>query len=366
MAEEKLYASLFCLLRMGLWEQHREDAAQHLPLSPATWESLYQLAINHTVEGVVFDGIQQLPATLLPPKQLLLRWTVRMDTIERRNKWMNQIIAAQARFFSRQGIVAVMLKGQGLANCYANPARRICGDIDWYLPVRADQDKLYRILLEQGTKAERDAGFSFSFLWDNCETEVHQRLFDLHNPFMQGYLRNLEDQQQPAQQSLRLAGQDVVLPAPLLTFIQVNAHILKHLLSFGIGMRQLCDSARICYHYSREIDGEHLQQIYRKLGILKWINLLHVLLVKDIGLDPAYLPFPLDKTLDAGWMTREILTAGNFGFHDKRVDLEREEQTKQRVDSFKRWRRNFGLYLPYAPMETIFFPLVQYYSRLKR
>jgi hypothetical protein len=41
--------------------------------------------------------------------------------------------------------------------------------------------------------------------------------------------------------------------------LQVNAHILKHLLSFGIGIRQLCDAARLYKTYHNQVDGNVLK-----------------------------------------------------------------------------------------------------------
>ncbi|TDS13800.1 nucleotidyltransferase family protein [Sphingobacterium paludis] len=363
MSSEQIHDSFFCLLRLGLWEAATEPVDSFFPLSAQQWEKVFQLAVKQTVEGVLFEGVNKLPVALHPPKTLLLRWTVRVDAIERRNNWMNKIIAAQVRFFKTQNIHPILLKGQGLARCYPNPNVRVCGDIDWYVESKKNSKALFSMFQKQGLKPEAQAGFSFSFLWNNCDTEIHQRLLDLHNPFVKSFLKRLEKKEQLNRITLQVGEESVFLPSALLTYVQVNAHILKHLLSFGIGIRQLCDSARICFQYAHVIDGEELRQVYRKLGILKWIDLLHMLLVKYIGLEATSLPFPLPKNGQADWMMKEILVAGNFGFHDDRVDLAREDQTNQRVDSFKRWKNNFRRYIAYAPQETIFFPLVQFYSR---
>jgi len=363
MGAEQIHDAFFCLLRLGLWERTEEAADRYFPISAEHWEKVLQLAIKHTVEGILFDGLNKLPLALHPPKALLLRWTVRVDTIERRNLWMNKIIAAQARFFKTQNIQPILLKGQGLASCYPNPIHRICGDIDWYVKDKKSNKALFSILQEKQLKPETQAGFSFSFLWKNCDTEIHQRLLDVHNPFVKSYLTRFEEKERPLGISLEVDQEAVLLPSALLTYVQVNAHILKHLLSFGIGMRQLCDSARVCFQYANKIDGEDLRAVYRKLGILKWIDLLHILLVKYIGLETAKLPFPLPKNMQADWMMQEILLAGNFGFYDDRVDLAQEDKSNQRVDSFKRWKNNFRRYIAYAPQETLFFPLVHYYSR---
>lgn len=143
--------------------------------------------------------------------------------------------------------------------------------------------------------------------------------------------------------------------------LQVNAHILKHLLSFGIGIRQLCDAARLYKTYHNEVEGTVLKVVYTKLKIIKWIELLHEVLVKYIGLSKENLPFPLERNQSADWMMEEIWKSGNFGFHDERYQQEnsgKREGTKRRLWS------SFIKYVPYAPMEALSFPLVHFYSGL--
>jgi hypothetical protein len=61
------------------------------------------------------------------------------------------------------------------------------------------------------------------------------------------------------------------------------------------------------------------ESIYTKLKIIKWINLLHVVLVKYTGLPEEYLPFPTEINKSADWMMEEIWKSGNFGFHDESI-----------------------------------------------
>src|SRR5690606_29307272 len=203
-----------------------------------------------------------------------------------------------------------------------------------------------------GAKVSNMAGFSSEYLWQGIVVEHHQKMVDLHNPFLTRYLKNLETDfchrrvQQDGQ------GNALFLPAPMLMIVQVNAHILKHLLSFGLGIRQLCDSARVYCEFHNEVNGSELQTVYRRLGILKWIDLLHVILVKYIGLPKQYLPFELPEQLNADWMMDEIWRSGNFGFYDSG-----REQAVKRIWS------NMKKYMRYAPMEAISFPVMQFYSK---
>ncbi|MCT4137929.1 nucleotidyltransferase family protein [Elizabethkingia anophelis] len=360
MLEDKVAKAFFTLLRAGLWNKSI-DAIDCFPMSKAEWEALFRISVQQTVEGIVFDGIQMLSSGLLPPRELHIKWLVRVEKIEQRNRWMNNILAEQVVFFSKENIQPILLKGQGFAICYENPGRRVCGDIDWYFRTTDEFYKADKLLAKYGIVTEATAGYSSFYFWRDCEIDHHQKLFDIHNPFLSGYLQNLQKKEANFSIRTSIEKEEVILPSPLLQMLQVNAHILKHLLSFGIGIRQLCDAARLYKTYYGQVDGNTLKAVYTKLKIIKWINLLHVVLVKYTGLSEEYLPFPTEINKSADWMMEEIWKSGNFGFHDERYQKEssgKREGTKRRLWS------SFIKYVPYAPMEALSFPLVHFYSGL--
>lgn len=352
MCQNRIQTAFFALLRAGLWDRPIDDLSS-FPLSAGEWKTLYEKSKQQTVEAIVFDGLQQLDASFFPPRPLLLQWCVRVERIEQRNNWMNQILAEQNAVFTKHGLRAMLLKGQGLAHCYSQPRHRVCGDIDWCFRTKASYQAANEIVSSLGIEVKYVAGYSASYRWKGCEIEHHQRLFDLHNPFLKKYLRRLVLDKQVQNNTIEVFGTSLVVPAPILQILQVNAHILKHLLSFGVGMRQLCDAARLYAVYKAALDGDFLKNIYSKTNILKWVMLLHRLLVDYIGLPKADLPFSLPEGVKAHWMMEEIWKGGDFGFYNEQASGSR---AKQRLWS------NFKKYFPYAPMEAISFPLVHFYS----
>lgn len=122
--------ALLVLLRSGLWEREPDDLGC-FPLSDESWGRLYRLARQQTVTGVVFRGLQHLPDELLPPGPLLLRWAAEVDAIERRNRAVDAAVAELCSKFRANGLEPVLQKGQGVALCYADPALRESGDIDF-------------------------------------------------------------------------------------------------------------------------------------------------------------------------------------------------------------------------------------------
>ncbi|KEQ28182.1 hypothetical protein N180_00660 [Pedobacter antarcticus 4BY] len=362
MPDNKIHRALLSLLRSGLWGENENIIS--FPLSGEQWVQLYNFARQHTIEGIVFDGVQRLPFDMLPPRELMLKWAVKIDQIERRNMQMNVCIEEELNFFNGQGLYPVLLKGQGVAACYAVPEHRVCGDIDWYFEQKNQYQKANRILKQRGIKSSGTAGFSTEYVWRGILTEHHTRMFDIHNPFCFTYLDRLQKQFYNERLKSEFQGHTLLLPAPILMVLQVNVHILKHLLSFGVGLRQLCDSARVYHTYQMKLDGQELKQIYQTLGILKWIHLLHTVLVKFMGLPSASLPFELPDASDADWMMDEILMSGNFGFFHPRFEGQTENAGLVRSHVTRRLWSNMRRYFKFAPMEAVSFPLVQFYSKL--
>src|SRR5690606_34261934 len=81
----------FQLLRIGLWGEGK--LILHKPMDVEDWNTVRKYAINHTVEGIIYDSFSFLKEDQLPPQGLRLKWAVRVDQIERHNAKMNSVIA---------------------------------------------------------------------------------------------------------------------------------------------------------------------------------------------------------------------------------------------------------------------------------
>lgn len=351
----------FQLLRMGLWGKGALTLDR--PLSEEDWSVLYRYAQNHTVEGILFDAFPLLTQEQLPPRVLRMKWAVRVDQIERHNTQMGRVAAEQFTDFVRLGAKPILLKGQGVASCYPHPLHRISGDIDWYLEGDG-YDKVWNRLKEKKIEVDSGLGFSLGYDWQRIHIEHHRRLFDLRSLFKVSYLKTLEDTYRTKQQSVLIENKAITLLAPELQILQVNIHILKHLLSFGIGLRQVCDAAVLYRAYRDKIDAEALRQMYKKTGILKWVHVLHGILVKFLGLPKEDLPFPYPEKQEVDWMMEEVWNSGNFGFYDKRYSDGKVSFVSVHPDGARRLWRSMRLYYKYAPQEVIFFPIRRTTARL--
>ena len=65
-----MYKAFFHLLRVALGQ----SKAMPEKLSRDDWEVIWSTAQRQTLVGVLFMGVERLPAEQRPPRELLLRW----------------------------------------------------------------------------------------------------------------------------------------------------------------------------------------------------------------------------------------------------------------------------------------------------
>lgn len=352
----KAISSFFTLLRSGLWEREIDEPSD-FPLAESEWNTVYQMAIHQTVVGVVYRGILQLPDHLLPPDGVLVRWVAHMDAIERRNRRMNAVVNELCGVFSDKGIRAVLQKGQGIASLYVSPLMRECGDIDLYFPSAQERRQADEWVKQQGIKLNKGADGSVHYEWKGVTVEHHRRLFDLYNPFIQGYLGELERQYGFDQTEVPPGSHvSLTVASPQLNLLMLNAHILKHALGLGVGLRQLCDIARAYHAWHDQVNQSELTAMYAKAGIAKWSQLLHRVLVDYLGLPASCLPAScqLDppRALSPLPLIRIILQGGNFGQAAiQRSQPQRHSQRK--ISTAQSFLQNAQFAFRYAPWESV-------------
>ena len=133
--------AFFELVKVGLFPVHGEGVMIHDTLfKDVGWEKVYQLAQEQSVQGLVLQGIDavqgswlKVHGTSLVPKVLLLQWIGEVQMIEQRNKEMNAFVAELIEILRKNDIYALLVKGQGMAQCYEKPLWRSSGDIDLFL-----------------------------------------------------------------------------------------------------------------------------------------------------------------------------------------------------------------------------------------
>ena len=344
-------AALLALLQAGLWETEPENRSA-FRLSAESWDIVFRLARQQTVTGMAIRGLHYLPGSLLPPESLLICGAATTDAIERKNQQMNQALESLYTAFREQGLQPILQKGQGTARFYEQPLLRESGDIDLYFHDRPSWEKALACLQSRQIRINRNADGSLSYLWQGIIVEHHRHLFDLYNPSLQRLAHRLEQAKGFSRFALSSAT-EISVPSPFLDLLLQNLHILKHALSRGIGLRQLCDLARTCYRLRGDIDPAEMKAIYRELGLARWTSLLHRFLTDCLGLPASCLPYP-ETAPSAQPLADIIWRGGNFGQYDSGLSHE-ATGWQRKWQTARSFGRNVRFAVRYAPKEASWF-----------
>lgn len=354
---------MFSLLRAGLWEREPDDLSP-FPLTDAQWWDVYRMAVRQTVTGIVCRGLHHLPEALLPGDALMIRWVAETDRIERKNRRMDAVVCLLTQRMGRNGLHPVLLKGQGVAAFYEHPLTRECGDIDLCFLSEEEEREAAELMRRAGCRTEKQPDGSNCYSWQGVEVEHHTRLFDLHNPLLKGYLSALV--REHGFTEFRPGGRDglpegnqpgefpatISVPSPLPNLLLLNAHLLKHLLGHGVGLRQFCDMAR-AYHtlYGSYSPGD-LEAVHRRTGLLRWSAQLHTFLTEYLGLHRAELPYADTDAYSSPELLRIVLEGGNFGQYGGTKGKASQARWERKLRTFLSFWKHRGFSNTYARKEA--------------
>ena len=149
------------LLRSGLWER----PVQLPSLENQDLDSVFQLADEQSVVGLVAAGLELVEGRKVTKKQAL-PFLKKVFALEGRNAEMNLFISDLFARLREKGIHAILVKGQGIAQCYERPQWRAAGDVDllldaenyekaksFLIPLASHVEKEYKDRLHLGMKS---------------------------------------------------------------------------------------------------------------------------------------------------------------------------------------------------------------------
>ena len=313
---------LFELIRAGLWGDVKVNGYRlKVKDSAIDWGEILRLAEEQSVIGLVAAGIENLNANLNlnVPQEWALQFIGQTLQLEQRNKAMNAFIAELVGKMREAGIYTLLVKGQGVAQCYERPLWRSCGDVDLFLSdENYERAKAFLIPLAASVEEEYVREKHLGMTIDGWVVELHGRLYSglasrierelddvYEDTFSKGNVRSwMNDKVQVFQ----LAVENDVF--------YVFTHILQHFYKGGIGLRQICDWCRLLYRYRGELDLQVLESRIRRAGLLSEWRAFGALAVEYLGMDASAVPFYSDAAKWKGKARRIrdfVLVSGNFG-----------------------------------------------------
>lgn len=305
---------------------HRERLGRNP--SDQEWRWLFQTCQKQAVAAFVFPAIERLSAAgQKPPVDLVYEWIAVSEQVRTQNSVMNKEAVRLTSLFEKAGHRTVILKGQANARLYPNPSSRQPGDIDIWID--GGQERVVHTLRKLGLlegeigKFTCDGGTTLSYHHIHIEkkekdidVEVHFRPSSGNrNPFtnrkLQSFLENELNQEN------KLVAEGFRVPSIRFALVMQLAHIQRHLISEGIGIRQIIDYYYLLMEYERgkkQDISHHTSYIKHHWGLSHTAGALMWVLHEMLGLHEQYLIAPIDEKRGK-MMLQAIMEGGNFGRH---------------------------------------------------
>ena len=222
------------------------------------------------------------------------------------------------------GIYSLLVKGQGIAQCYSRPLWRSCGDVDLFLDDK-NYEKAKTFLLPLAISSEEE-----NVKVKHLGMTIDPWVVELHGTLYCDLLRRIDRVIADVQNDTFTNGQvrvwnnngiDIYIPSPDNDVIFVFTHILKHYFKGGIGLRQICDWCRLLYTYHKTINESLLMDRLSLMGLLSEWKAFSAYAVDYLGMPQEKLPL---YDASSKWSRKAhrinayILRVGNFG-HNRDV-----------------------------------------------
>lgn len=328
---EKTIRTFFTLVRAGLWEQE----VQLLPFCEIDYfAKIKKLAEEQSVIGLVAAGLDHVQDIKVPKKDVLqiIGQTLQL---EQNNQAMNYFIGVVVDKMRKEGIYTLLVKGQGVAQCYERPLWRSCGDVDFLLSSsNYAKAKKYLIPLASSVDQENKERMHQSMVFDPWVLELHGTLHTRQLPNLNNVIDSVQEDifNRGAVRAWENGGTTIYLPSPDNDVFIIFSHIIQHFFGGGIGLRQICDLCRLLWTYRNSINVTILEQRLREARVFTEWKAFASLSVEWLGMPAEAMPF---YSVSGRWSRKAnrlisfILKTGNFGHN-------RESENHNEASSFRR------------------------------
>lgn len=325
------------LLRAGLWEKE----ARLSEYGNIDYAAIMKIAEEQSVIGLITAGLEHVRDIKIPQT-----WTLRFFgntlQIEQRNKKMNEFVERLIALLRKNDLYTLLVKGQGIAQCYEKPLWRASGDVDLLLS-DSNYEKTKRLLAPLATVVETE----FTHFKHQGMT-IDGWVVELHGTLHSRLSRGVDDMIDSVQDDVFYGGRvrswqngktQVFLPAPDEDVIFVFTHILHHYFFEGIGLRQICDWCRLLWTYREMIDCKLLGQRLRRAGLMTEWKAFASFAVEYLGMPIEAMPL---YSPNSRWRKKAVrikdfvMKVGNFG-HKQRRDYRGQAYLVRKFNSF--WGR---------------------------
>ena len=357
--------AFFALVKAGLWEQN----VQLSQYGKIDFKEVYRLSQEQSVVGLVAAGLEHVTDYAVP-KDDVLSFVGTTLQLEQRNHGMNQFLAMLNNKLNEEKIKAILVKGQGVAQCYERPLWRAAGDIDLLLSSESyERAKSLLIPLAEYVDKEDVARKHLPIKMKGYDVELHGSMpFVLSKRVDCVIEEAIEDTlEHNGTSSWNLKGRDILLPNSDYHIVIVFTHFLHHFFIEGIGLRQICDWCRLMWVNKDSLDNALFEMRLRKAGLLSEWRTFAALAVNTLGMPSDAMPlYQEGYDHKANKVLSHILKSGNMGHNNDVSYRGKFPAIVSNIITF--WRRfiDFASLVPVFPIDSPKFFLTYVMKRVQK
>lgn len=363
--------AFLALVKAGLWEGSDDNNNLNENLfEDSDWDVVQKLAEEQSVIGLMAAGLDKFTDYRFPFVEKL-KLLGKCQLIEQRNEAMNRFIAEMVKRMHKAGIKAVLVKGQGVAQCYERPLWRASGDIDFMMD-EENYRKAKSLLMPLATHVEVEdrSKLHQGMRFEPWTVELHGTM---HTGVSKRIDRIIDDVQKEVciQGSVRCwnnGGVDVMLPSPGNDALLIFTHFIKHFYGSGIGLRQVCDWCRLLWTYRGQMDVELLHARLQAMGMLSEWKAFAAFAVEHLGMPEGAMPLyekRMCHSRKATCLCRLVLETGNLGHNKNESYRTKYPKRAANVVTFFRRLGEFARIATIFPVDAPKFFVTYSFGRMK-
>lgn len=293
--------------------------------SEAEWEELFEMSVKQSLVGICFVGLHALGADsddgfskIGMSEELYLEWMGMAAQINMKNELVNRQCVEVQQMVEKAGFRTFIMKGQSNAVLYKSsddlPLFRQSGDIDIYLEggFKKVNDFVQKTF---PTNQINELEIHYHCLEDT-EVEIHYRPFFMRNPIKNARLQRFFKETMRFDKKVDLPNDAGSINVPTTEFNLVHqmVHIYHHLITEGVGMRQLMDYYFLLCSVKENV--VNVTSVVHELGLDRFASALMWVLGYVFGMQSEYMLWsPCGE--DGKILLEEIVRSGNFGHNDE-------------------------------------------------
>lgn len=346
-------------------------------LSEKEWNEIFGLAKKQALVGIMFEGVERLPQEQWPSRNVVLQWTMMVESIKHRNRQTTDVCLRLTEALDKDGFDTCILKGQanhvyydGLNSGHSLGLLRICGDVDVWIWPKVKTLHLVKSIIDYCQRKEIQLSLCHLHAEvkpvNGVPVEIHFRPSFLNHPLRDRYFQQLFQSAQFEKVNIDGCGELTKLRVDYDLLFQMN-HIYRHLLDEGVGMRQVLDFYMLLKAYRKEclvrndlMDSSVLLKHVKACGMGRFASALMYVLQKIFDMDSSEL-LCAPSEHHGSFLLDEMMLAGNFGHYDARMrtlEVKKGKLSYQLQKASRRFKRNLRFLTSY-PEEVICEPIAR-------